>query len=161
MDIRLFKDRHSSPHTGLLQVTTMTPRELPDLIADICLLSNPSMGSPAELAKGEWQTVLEVDGEYWSATLHFEGEHPSGEHFDAEVWLLYLNTALPMFGEGASFTVWEGETRATGTVKQITQRQNAALDPKDVSLAGAMSPASGSTLASMPATYVERRQRHA
>lgn len=139
----------------------MTPRELPDLIADLCLLSNPSIGAPTELSKGEWQTVLEVDGEYWSAMLNFEGEHPSGEHFDAQVWLLYLHSALPMFGEGVSFTVWEGETRAVGTVKRITQRQGNPAGAKVASLADSLPSASSSPVTLNPITYDARRQHHA
>jgi hypothetical protein len=145
----------------LLQVITMIPRELPDLIADLCLLSNPSMGSPAELSKGEWQTVLEVDGEYWSAMLNFEGRHVSGEHFDAEVWLLYLNTALPSFEEGVSFTVWEGETRAVGTVKRITQHQNTAADDMEAGVADVISPANSLPSTFGPATYIELRRHQA
>lgn len=100
----------------------MPPRKLPDFVAEIALIPMEAGCDQASLSKGEWQIVLGVKDEYWSATLDFEREHLPGALFEANVWLLLLDVALPMFEEGMAFTVWDGETRAHGSVKRVTRR---------------------------------------
>lgn len=100
----------------------MPPRELPDFVAEIVLLPREAGCDQPSLPKGEWRIVLGVKDEYWSAMLDFEGEHPPGAMFEANVWLLLLDVALPMFEEGMTFTVWEGEAKAHGSVKRVTRR---------------------------------------
>lgn len=104
----------------------MPPRDLPDFVAEIVLLPTESGGDQALLSKGEWRIVLGVKDEYWSATLDFEGEHLPGAMFEANVWLLLPDVlpdaGLPMFEEGMAFSVWDGETRAHGSVKRVTRR---------------------------------------
>lgn len=96
----------------------MIAREMPDFVADIELLSTEAGGRNIPLMGGEWRTVLGVNGEYWSALLTFDGEPGPGAIFEADVWLLMSDVALPMFEEGKVFEVWEGGTRAWGCVKR-------------------------------------------
>ena len=100
----------------------MPPRDLPDFVAEIVLLPTESGGDQALLSKGVWRIVLGVKDEYWSATLDFEGEHLPGAMFEANVWLLLPDAALPMFEQGMAFSVWDGEARAHGSVKRVTRR---------------------------------------
>lgn len=100
----------------------MPPRELPDFVAEIVVLPLEAGRDLVPLSKGEWQIVLGVNDEYWSATLDYEGEHAPGITFEANVWVLLLDVALPMFEEGTVFSIWEGETRAHGSVKRVTRR---------------------------------------
>ncbi|ULU26790.1 hypothetical protein DYST_03738 [Dyella terrae] len=96
----------------------MIARELPDFVADIELLPTEAGGRKVPLMGGEWRTVLGLSGEHWSALLRFDGEQAPGATFEAAVWLLMFDVALPMFEEGKVFEVWEGGTRAWGRVKQ-------------------------------------------
>jgi hypothetical protein len=50
----------------------------------------------------------------------FGGEPAPGAVFDANVWLLRADLALPLFEVGETFEVWEGGTKAWGRVKQMT-----------------------------------------
>lgn len=100
----------------------MPPRELPDFVAEIVVLPMEAGRDLVPLSKGEWQIVLGVNDEYWSATLDYAGEHAPGVTFEANVWVLLLDVALPMFEEGMAFSIWEGETRAHGSVKRLTSR---------------------------------------
>ncbi|AHX13008.1 hypothetical protein CH75_06955 [Dyella jiangningensis] len=95
-------------------------RGLPDFLAEIELLPTEAGGRKIALMGGEWRTVLGVNGEHWSAMLTFEGEPAPGAAFEAKVWLLRADLALPMFEVGKSFEVWEGGTKAWGRVKRIT-----------------------------------------
>ncbi|WP_205746316.1 hypothetical protein [Dyella amyloliquefaciens] len=98
----------------------MATHAVPDFVAEICLLPGELGDFHSHLSGGEWQTVLEINHEFWSATMHFDGEHLPGELFEAEVWLLLADVALPMFGQGASFAIWEDGSHAFGSVKRLT-----------------------------------------
>lgn len=96
----------------------MIARELPDFVADIELLPTEAGGRKGPLMGGEWRTVLGVNGEHWSALLRFDRGQVPGAIFDAAVWLLMFDVALPMFEEGKVFEVWEGGTKGWGCVKR-------------------------------------------
>lgn len=100
----------------------MVGRESPDFIAEIELLPTEAGGRKMALYGGEWRTVLGVDGERWSAMLRFEGAPAPGAIFEANVWLLMVDIALPMFEAGKTFEVWEGGTKAWGRVKRLMGR---------------------------------------
>lgn len=99
----------------------MSTNALPDFVAEIYLLPVEPSGCHSHLSGGEWRTVVEINNEFWSATLHFDGEHPPGEHFEVEIWLLLADVALPMVEQGMSFAVWEDESQAMGVVKRLTR----------------------------------------
>lgn|GEM_PF-2331955 len=98
----------------------MTGRALPDFAAEIELLPTVAGGRKSALLGGAWRTVLGLNGEHWSALLRFGGEPAPGAAFDANVWLLRADLALPLFEVGETFEVWEGGTKAWGRVKQMT-----------------------------------------
>jgi hypothetical protein len=99
----------------------MPPRERPDFVAEIAMLPAGAGSHQASLRKGEWRIVLGVGDEYWSAMLDFDGEPAPGTIFEANVWLLLFDVALSMFEVGVTFTVWEGEAKACGTVKRVAR----------------------------------------
>jgi len=99
----------------------------PDFVAEIYLLPAESGGCHSHLSGGEWRSVVEIDHEFWSATIHFDGEHSPGELFEVEVWLLLADVALPMIEQGMSFAVWEDESQALGVVKHLAQRSGQGL----------------------------------
>lgn len=95
----------------------MVAKAPPDFVADIELLPTEAGGRQTALVGGEWRTVLGVNGERWSARLRFDGEPIPGATFEAAVWLLMPDMALPMFEVGKVFEVWEGGTKGWGRVK--------------------------------------------
>lgn len=97
-------------------------RESPDFIAEVDLLPTEAGGRKIALNGGEWRTVLGVNGEHWSAMLRFEGDPAPGTTFEANVWLLMVDLALPMFAVGKTFEVWEGGTKAWGRVKRVARQ---------------------------------------
>ncbi|WP_191983771.1 hypothetical protein [Dyella jiangningensis] len=99
----------------------MATHASPDFVAEICLLPTAFGDCRGHLSGGAWRTVLEIDHEFWSATVHFDGEHVPGESFEAEVWLLLPEVALPMFEQGVRFALWEDESEALGIVKRLTR----------------------------------------
>jgi hypothetical protein len=94
--------------------------ELPDFVAEIELLPTEAGGRTITLLGGEWRTVLGINDEHWSAMLRFEGEHAPGATFNADIWLLRPDLALPMFEVGKTFEIWENGTKALGRVKRVT-----------------------------------------
>lgn len=100
------------------QEQIVVARELPDFVADIELLPAEAAGRKSALMGGEWRTVLGVNGAHWSAMLRFEGEPVPGVTFEAAVWLLMSDAALPGFQIGKIFEVWEGGTKGWGRVKR-------------------------------------------
>ncbi|PMQ07548.1 hypothetical protein DyAD56_02150 [Dyella sp. AD56] len=100
----------------------MAGRDLPDFVAEIELLPTEFGGRKSALPDGRWRTVLKQNDEHWSAMLEFKGGPVPGAVFDANVWLLRADLALPMFEVGKTFEVWEGGTTAWGRVKQMTGR---------------------------------------
>lgn len=99
----------------------MSTSAFPDFVAEIHLLPVGASGSHSHLSGKEWRTVVEINNEFWSATLHFDCEHLPGEHFEVEIWLLLADVALPMIEQGMSFTVWEDESQAQGVIKRLTR----------------------------------------
>jgi hypothetical protein len=87
----------------------------PLFAAEIHLLPTDAGGRTGQLAHGEWRTVLGINNEHWSARLLFSGNPLPGETFPATVQLL-MPEAVQYFPVGAEFTVWEGDTKATGRV---------------------------------------------
>jgi hypothetical protein len=85
-------------------------------VADIKLLSTSEGGRKGPLIRGEWRTVLGINGDHWSARLTFEGEPAPGDAFRAQVALLHPDQALRFFQVGSEFMVSDGGTKATGLV---------------------------------------------
>ena len=65
------------------------PHSTVHLTAEIHLLATEEGGRQGPLISGEWRTVLEVNGEHWSARLTFVGEPSPGESFLANVEFLF------------------------------------------------------------------------
>lgn len=63
----------------------MVGRESPDFIAEIELLPTEAGGRKIALYGVERRTVLDVNGERWSAMLRFEGAPAPGAIFEANV----------------------------------------------------------------------------
>ncbi|WP_201312935.1 hypothetical protein [Dyella sp. EPa41] len=119
------------------QATDMAAHTSPDFIAEIYLVPTESGGCDSHLSGGEWRSVVEMGHEFWSATLHFDGEHLQGEWFEVEVRLLLADVALPMMEAGMSFAVWEDESQARGVVTRLTRRSGQDLSwSQDRSLEG-------------------------
>ncbi|WP_255548407.1 hypothetical protein [Luteibacter sp. dw_328] len=113
---------HPSSKAEFQEDLIVVGRESPDFIAEIKLLPTEAGGRKIALPRGEWRTVLGIDGEHWSAILRFEEAPAPGATFEANVWLLMGDIALPMFEAGKMFEVWEGGTKAWGRVKRVTAR---------------------------------------
>ena len=85
------------------------------LEVEIVLAPSDSGGLANAVTGGEWRTVLGVDGEHWSARLHFHGKLEPGKKSRATVEFLFPQ-ALEHFPAGAEFTVWHGGIVGCGRV---------------------------------------------
>ena len=104
--------------------TLTTDTVVPDIVVELRLLPTSRGGRMSPIRRGEYRAVFGVDGQYFSCRLFVsmpDGMAP-GETAHFGVQFLVPQVALPFFGVGTHFTLWDHRTIGRGVVLGVPGR---------------------------------------